>query len=168
MPLLRGIAAAVGRGALDRRRFRLRLLGSVSLGSICLANARTLGIAEIVEFVPRVTREESLRRDEVGLGALLDPDRHDDVDSGQSLRVSRRRRPVLALSEEGETADLVRASGLGVSVRPTRRLERIEAALLEVVALAGRPFGCTPAAHRSTTGASTRGPRVGCCMRSCP
>jgi hypothetical protein len=53
---------------------------------------------------------------------------------------------VLALAEEGETADLVRSSGIGVSVEPEAGVEAIEAALLRVVEIASRPYLRPPAA----------------------
>jgi hypothetical protein len=97
-----------------------------------------------VEFVPRVTRTDSLREMKTASALLL-------VQVGTTVSVPAKAyeylaagRPVLALSEEGETAALVRASGVGVSVTPGAALEEIEAAVLEIVRIAGAPFTPCP------------------------
>ncbi len=146
MPVIRAIARGVSRGAIDPARFRLRLLGNVSLAVDVPDECRKLGILEVVEFVSRVTRAESLQEMKSASALLL-------VQTGTTVSVPGKAyeylaagRPVLALSEEGETSALVRASGIGVSVTPDAPVEAIEAALLQVIALAGRPFPPAPAA----------------------
>lgn len=140
LPVVRAIAHAVARGALDPARFRLRLLGTVSLGYDLRAECRALGIEDMVEFVSRVTRAQSLREMKSASALLL-------VQTGTTVSVPGKAyeylaagRPILALSEEGETSALVRASGLGVSIRPDEPIETIEAALLEVMGHANRPL----------------------------
>lgn len=136
LPVIQALARAVGRGSVDRTHFRLRFLGATALSMDLPAECRRLGIGDIVEFVPRVTRLESLREMKSASALLL-------VQVGTTVSVPGKAyeylavgRPVLALSEEGETADLVRASGLGVVVHPVDPIERIETAILEVIALA--------------------------------
>lgn len=144
MPVMRAAARAIERGAVDRKRFRLRFLGNISLSTDLTAECQRLGIADAVEFVPRVTRTESLRELKAASALLL-------VQTGTTVSVPGKAyeylaagRPVLALSEEGETAELVRASGIGRSVRPDDPVEIIERALLEVKALADRPYVAPP------------------------
>ncbi|MBA2556017.1 MAG: glycosyltransferase, partial [Chloroflexi bacterium] len=157
MPVIEAMARAVHRGALDPDRFRLRLLGRIDISVDVPAECRKLGIGHMVEFVPRVTRAESLREMKSASALLL-------VQIGTTVSVPAKAyeylaagRPVLALSEEGETSALVRASGIGVAIRPDQPVEEVEAALLEVVARAGRSFSPAPAelydgrVHAATT-----------------
>jgi glycosyltransferase involved in cell wall biosynthesis len=144
LPILRGVASAVSRGALDPDTFRLRLLGTNSLALDLAAESRRLGIEHIVEIMPRASRAETLQQ-MMSASALLLVQTNTTVSiPGKAYEYLAARRPVLALSEEGETAELVRASGLGVVVRPDEPIAAIEAALLEIVALAGHPV--SPAA----------------------
>ena len=144
LPLIRAIAAAVHRGALDRSRFRLRLLGNISLPVDLAAESRALGIDGVVEFVPRVTRAESLR-EMVSASALLlvQPGTTVSV-PGKAYEYLAAGRPLLALTEEGETAALVRASGIGVAVHPEDPIDKIEAGLLELVAIASSAYAAPP------------------------
>jgi glycosyltransferase involved in cell wall biosynthesis len=144
MPVIAAIARAIDRGALDRRGFRLRLLGQISLSVDLPSECRRLGIDDVVEFVPRVTRAESIRELKSASALLL-------VQAGTVVSVPGKAyeylaagRPILALSEEGETADLVRASGIGRSAAPAASVETIESALLEIVALASNPHALPP------------------------
>jgi glycosyltransferase involved in cell wall biosynthesis len=144
MPVIEAVARAVNRGALDRRRFRLRLLGNISVSVDVPAECARLGIPEVVEFVPRVTRAESLREMKSASALLLVQIGTTVSVPGKAYEYLAAGRPILSLSEEGETSSLVRASGIGVSVRPDAPPEDLEAALLQVVALAGRPFLAAP------------------------
>jgi glycosyltransferase involved in cell wall biosynthesis len=144
MPVIEAVVRAIGRGALDRERFRLRFLGNVSLSTDLRAECRRLGIDDVVEFVPRVTRVESLRQLKSASALLL-------VQTGTTVSVPGKAyeylaagRPILALSEEGETAELVRASGIGRSVSPSASIEQIESALIEVVSLASTSLPAPP------------------------
>jgi glycosyltransferase involved in cell wall biosynthesis len=140
VPLIHAVARAIDRGALDRDGFRLRLLGPVNLPVDLSAESRRLGLDGVVELVPRVTRAESLR-EMVSASALLlvQPGTTVSV-PGKAYEYLAAGRPVLALAEEGETADLVRTSGIGVSVQPDARIEEVEAALLRVVEIASGPY----------------------------
>ena len=139
IPILRGVASLVSRGALDPATFRLRLLGTNSLAFDLPAESRRLGIGHVVEIMPRASRAETLQQ-MVSASALLLVQTNTTVSiPGKAYEYLAARRPVLALSEEGETAQLVRASGLGVVVRPDEPIAAIEAALLQIVAIAGHP-----------------------------
>jgi glycosyltransferase involved in cell wall biosynthesis len=133
-PILDAIASAMHRGSLDRTSFRLRLLGDVS--QVLKSECSRLGIGDVVEFAPRVARAESLRELRSASALLLVQTGTTVSIPGKAYEYLAAGRPILALSEEGETADLVRASGIGVSVRPGAPLDQIESALLSVVALA--------------------------------
>lgn len=157
MPVLEAIAQGVRRGTLDPARFRLRLLGTVSLAQDLAVESRRLGIADVVEFLPRVGREESLRELKSASALLLVQVGTTVSVPGKAYEYLAAGRPVLALSEEGETADLVRASGAGVSVTPAAPLDAIEAALHQVMALADNGFVPVPSGfydgrvHAATT-----------------
>jgi hypothetical protein len=63
----------------------------------------------------------------------------------------------MALAEEGETAELVRTSGIGVSVPPDAGVEAIEHALLTLMTMSLRQYAPPPLAlydgrvHAATT-----------------
>jgi glycosyltransferase involved in cell wall biosynthesis len=140
LPVMRAIASAAAGGTLDRERFRLRLLGNVSLDTDLVDECRRLRIDDLVELVPRVTREDSLREMQSASALLL-------IQTGTTLSVPGKAyeylaagRPVLALADEGETSALIRASGAGVAVRPDEPVAHVEAALQAVMSMASRPF----------------------------
>lgn len=141
LPVIHAIARAINRGALERTRFRLRLLGDISLRMDLPAECRRLGIEDVVEFAPRVRRAESLRELKSATALLLVQPGTTVSIPGKVYEYLAAGRPVFALAEEGDTAELVRATRIGVSVRPDDPVEKIESALLELVALAGRPYG---------------------------
>lgn len=157
LPLIHAIARAVNRGALARDSFRLRLLGPINLSVDLATECRRLGLGNVVEFVPRVTRNESLR-EMVAASALLLVQPVTTVSiPGKAYEYLAAGRPLLALAEEGETAELVRASGIGVSVPPDAGVEAIENALLSLIATASKPYAPAPLAlydgrvHAATT-----------------
>jgi hypothetical protein len=137
MPVIHAIARAVERGVLSRERFRLRLLGTITLAVDVPAECARLGIAELVEFVPRVTRAESLAEMKSASALLLVQIATTVSVPAKAYEYLAAGRPILALAEESDTASLVRGSGAGVSVRPDASLEEIERALQDVMALAG-------------------------------
>lgn len=140
MPVIEAVARAVHRGALDRRTFRLRLLGTINVSADVPGECLRLGIPEMVELVPRVSRAESLREMKAASALLLVQIGTIVSVPGKAYEYLAAGRPVLALSEEGETSALVRASGVGVSVPPDAPVEAIESALLEVVSIARGAF----------------------------
>ena len=144
MPLIRAIGVAAARGDLTPSRFKLRLVGDNSLSVDLQGECRRLGIDGVVEFVPRVTRAESLRELKRASALLLVQTGTTVSIPGKAYEYLASGRPIFALSEEGETADLVRASGIGVSVSPDAPSEVIADALLKVVALGRVPHAVPP------------------------
>ena len=143
-PLLRAIRGLVDRGDLDAGRFRLRLLGRTSLpGQDLAATVRDLGLQGPVVMSGPVSRDESLRamRSSSAL-LLLQPGTTVSV-PGKLFEYLATGRPILALTEESETAELVRASGVGVAVRPDDE-SAIAGGLLTVLAFARRPLPSVP------------------------
>ncbi|MGQ0734881.1 MAG: glycosyltransferase [Acidobacteriota bacterium] len=133
VPLLNALAAAIAQGRIDPARFRLRFLGPHALEGVDLpATCRRLGLHEVVEFLPRVPREQSLRAMMMASCLLLLQPGHSVSVPGKLYEYLAAGRPVLAVAEEGETADLVRRSG-GVSVSPAG-----EAAIAEAIVTAIR------------------------------
>ncbi|NOT28706.1 MAG: glycosyltransferase [Acidobacteria bacterium] len=133
-PLLNALAVAIRAGIIDPRRFRLRLLGTTALSDLS-AVSRDLGIEEIVEFIPRVARDESLRAMMSASALLLLQPGHTISVPGKVYEYLASGRPILAIAEEGEIADLVRVSGMGVSVTPSDETA-IVAALQQIMRMA--------------------------------
>ena len=143
MPLLRAVALAVGRGAIRRDQFRLRFLGANALNGVDLANAcRQLGITDMVEFQPRVAREQSLRAMMAASALLLLQPGHGISVPGKLDQYIAAGRPILAIAE-GETAELVRRTGIGTCVTGDDD-EAIAVALIAVVNAPGVPIGPPP------------------------
>ena len=119
VPLFKGIARAIKAGTLDRDRFRLRFLGATSMQSVDLpAACRDAGIEPLVEFTPRVPRADSIRAmTEAGSLLLLQPGHTVSV-PGKVYEYLAAGRPILSIAEEGETAHVVRSSGVGLSLTP--------------------------------------------------
>jgi glycosyltransferase involved in cell wall biosynthesis len=119
LPIFQAVAAAVSRGLIDPARFTLRFLGTNGLQSMdAPAACRELGIDHLVEFLPRVQRREGLRQMRSASALLLLQPGHAVSTPGKLYEYLAAGRPILAIAEEGETADLVRRSGFGVSVAP--------------------------------------------------
>jgi glycosyltransferase involved in cell wall biosynthesis len=132
-PLLLAVASVIERGALDPGRFRLRFMGPNGLQSVDLGRrCRELGLESVVEFVGRVPRQESLRAMVSASSLLLLQPGHTVSVPGKLYEYLAAGRPILAIAEEGETADLVRASGIGVSTTPEDS-EGIARGLIEVL-----------------------------------
>jgi glycosyltransferase involved in cell wall biosynthesis len=117
--LLSALAALRNRGVIDARTFCFRQIGRVSLGGFDLAaESARLGLQGLVELDDTRPRREILRE---MLGAscllLLQPGTTVSI-PGKLFEYFAAGRPVLAIAEAGETADLVRASGCGVAVLP--------------------------------------------------
>jgi glycosyltransferase involved in cell wall biosynthesis len=143
IPLFKAIASALRTGALDPRHFTLLLVGPVTLkGLDAPALCRELGLGDVVEFVPSMSRRESLAT-MVSASALLlvQPD-HPLAIPAKTYEYLAASKPILALAGEGETATLVRASGRGVVVPPDDEAA-IQRALLELVG--GRYSDAPPA-----------------------
>ena len=143
VPLFRGVARAIAQGGLDPATFRLRFLGANSIADLPQA-CRDAGLGGVVEFAPRVPRAESIGEMVSASSLLLLQPGHTISVPGKVYEYLAAGRPIFAIAEEGETAQVVRASGIGVSVTPDDD-ERIAEGLVAVVRMAG---GATPAPPR--------------------
>jgi glycosyltransferase involved in cell wall biosynthesis len=116
-PLMRAIAKAVADGSIDRRQFQLKLIGMVALDGIDLPRTRDeLGLHDVVEIVPRVSRAESLTEMMAASALLLMQPGHPLSVPAKAYEYLATGRPVLAIADEGETADLIRRSNGGIVV----------------------------------------------------
>jgi glycosyltransferase involved in cell wall biosynthesis len=149
LPLLRAIASGVRRGSIDPRKFRLRFVGStgtLGVGIDLRAAVSQLNLDCIVEFVPRMARRDALEAMARASSLLvLQPGTTVSV-PGKVYEYLAIGRPILAVAEEGETATLVRDSGIGISVRPDDE-RAIEAAVVQLVADAPRLSLTKPPAY---------------------
>ena len=137
-PLLGAIASAIGKGRLRGGQVRLRLIGA-SPNAALQARAAALGLTDLLEFVPRVPRRDVLEQMAAASALLvLQPATTVSI-PGKLYEYLAMAKPILAFCEEGETADLVRRSGLGAAVT-TNDEAAIEAGLLRVIELARTPL----------------------------
>jgi glycosyltransferase involved in cell wall biosynthesis len=119
VPLLNATAAAIQAGAIDRRRFRLELVGKATLTGVQLEDViRQLGIGDVVTCVPWIPRAKVLQRMRAASALLLIQPAHSVSIPGKLYEYLAAGRPIFALIDEGETADLIRAADLGVVVPP--------------------------------------------------
>lgn len=119
VPLLESLDRLLSAGRIDRDRFRLRLLGSLSVPGLDLrAVLRKLRLESSVEVRERVPRHEALE-EMVSASALLllQPGTTVSI-PGKLYEYFAAERPILAIVEEGELADLVRSTGTGVVAHP--------------------------------------------------
>jgi glycosyltransferase involved in cell wall biosynthesis len=117
-PLFKAAALAISRGDIDPTRFRIRFLGANALRNTDLtALCRQLGLEDVVEFLPRVVRDESVRAMMSASALLLLQPGHTASIPGKLYEYLAAARPILAIAEEGETSALVRRGG-GLSVLP--------------------------------------------------
>jgi glycosyltransferase involved in cell wall biosynthesis len=146
LPLFRAIAAGIRRGALDPRRVRLRLVGAtgrLTRADNVQAAVSELGLTDVVEFVPRLPRREALAEMASASCLLaLQPGTTMSV-PGKMYEYLAIGLPILALTDEGETADLVRQSGNGIVCDPHDE-RGIERALVALAGAAGRPVAKVP------------------------
>jgi glycosyltransferase involved in cell wall biosynthesis len=134
VPLFHAIAAAFRDGAIAREHFRLRLIGAAADARFP-AVAAELGLSDVVEFVPRMKRQDVIAAmASASCLLVLQPGTTVSI-PGKLYEYFAVGRPILSLSEEGELSDLVRRSGIGIAAVPHDALA-IEAALRQVVALA--------------------------------
>ncbi len=92
VPLLNAVARAIADGRIQRDRFRLRFLGVNALKGVDLAGTcQALGIGDVVEFLPRVKRDESLRAMMTASGLLLLQPGHTVSVPGKVYRIPGRR-----------------------------------------------------------------------------
>jgi glycosyltransferase involved in cell wall biosynthesis len=144
MPLLKALGRAVADGRIHADRFRLRFLGANGMPGLDLpAACRGLGLQGVVEFLPRVPREESLAAMMRASSLLLLQPGHTVSVPGKVYEYLATGVPIFAIAEEGETADLVRRAGTGVSVTPDNEAA-IADALAALVARDGTAFDPPP------------------------
>ena len=135
VPLLGAVSAAIREGVLDPASFRIRFLGSVALKGLDLqAVIRDLGLERVVEFRGSVSRAESLAAMASASALLLLQPGHTVSVPGKLFEYLATGRPILAIAEEGEIGEILRASGVGVTVRPKDERGLIEG-LRQLVAM---------------------------------
>ena len=135
--LLRAAGRALAAGRIPRDAIRLRFLGTVSLPGLDMGRVlEDLGLDGVVEFPGRVTQEQSLG-EMLGASALvlLQPGTAMSVPA-KAYEYLAAGRPILALTPEGETAQLIRDSGMGLVAAPADE-DAIEEALVTI----SRPRG---------------------------
>lgn len=119
-PLLEALSEAIRDGDIDPQGVRVRFLGPNALDDTH-ATCERLGLGGVVEFVPRVPREEGLLAMASASCLLLLQPGHSVSVPGKLYEYIATGRPIFAIAEEGETADVVRRTGFGVSVPPANR-----------------------------------------------
>lgn len=143
--LFSALAALRDRGVIDARSFCFRQMGRVALGGFDMAAERDrLGLDGIVEMAPARPRKEILREMvSASCLLLLQPGTTVSI-PGKLFEYFAAGRPILAIAEEGETSDLVRASGRGLTVLPDDQ-PGIERAIESLVSNTARLAPSTPA-----------------------
>ncbi len=138
LALLRVLSQLMSAGRIDGN-LRVRFVGPVSLPGVDLIReCRELGLEHVVEFIPRLSHREILHEMRAASALLL-------FQPGTTMSVPAKAyeylaagRPVLALTEEGETAELIRAGGIGCAVAPDDH-DAIAAGVLRILELARLP-----------------------------
>lgn len=134
--LFEAIASGVAGGWVDPRRFKLRLLGATP-DSRSQAVVAKYGLDQAVEFTARVPRRQSLEAIASASALLLLQQGHALSVPAKTYEYLAAGRPILALTGDGETADVIRASGVGV-VAPASDPEVVGQALQAVMEMARR------------------------------
>ena len=130
--LFAALASLRDRGVIAAGSFCFKQIGRIGLGDFDMAAERSrLGLDGLVELLPAMPRKDILREmTSASCLLLLQPGTTVSI-PGKLFEYFAAGRPVLALAEEGETSDLVRASG-GVAVLPEDQ-PAIEAAIQSLV-----------------------------------
>ena len=114
VPLFGAIGRGIREGLIDRTRFRLRFVGAFSLGAHEIKRLlRTMDLEDVVDFLPRVPREQSLQAMMDASALLLLQPNHTVAVPAKLYEYLAAGRPILAIAT-GETATLVEQSGVGV------------------------------------------------------
>jgi glycosyltransferase involved in cell wall biosynthesis len=143
VPVFKAVAQALDSGLLDRASFRLRFLGTSLVSTDLAETCRQLRIDDVVEFVPRVPRQEGLKAILSASSLLLLQPGHTVSVPGKVYEYLAAGRPIFALAE-GETADVVRSSGIGVSVETYDDVQAIMEGLVRVVDMSRGPIPSPP------------------------
>jgi glycosyltransferase involved in cell wall biosynthesis len=144
VPIFKALSQALDQGRLDRSRFKLRFLGASLIATDLAQACRELRIDDVVEFLPRVPRQEGLKAMLSASSLLLLQPGHTVSVPGKVYEYLAVGRPIFALAE-GESADVVRRSGIGVSVEAYDDVQAIMEGLLRVVDMSR---GAVPAPPR--------------------
>ena len=132
LTLMRAIARAGERGELPSG-FNLVLLGATP-DAAALSLIEELDLSAFVHYMPRVTRREGLSHMAAASALLLLQQGHELSVPAKTYEYLAAGRPILALTEDGATADVVRESGVGV-LAAAADIEAVRLALVEVIAL---------------------------------
>jgi glycosyltransferase involved in cell wall biosynthesis len=138
--LFAALASLRDRGVIDSQSFCFKQIGRVGLSGFDMAAERSrLGLDGMVDIAPALPRHDILQEMiSASCLLLLQPGTTVSI-PGKLFEYFAAGPPILAIAEEGETADLVRASGRGVAVLPDdqRGIEQaIEALVTKRAALA--------------------------------
>jgi glycosyltransferase involved in cell wall biosynthesis len=134
MPLLQAVATLRLQHPHAAERLRVRFLGSTSFPGVDLPRScADLGLSDVVEFVPRVERDESLREMSRASALLILQTGTTMAIPGKLYEYLAAGRPVLALCEPGEMDRLIRTNRVGLTANPADRPE-IERTLLALLA----------------------------------
>ena len=134
VPLLHAVGSLCRRDAQAASRLRVRFLGSTGFPGVDIeALCREMGIGDVVEFLPRVDRRQSLREMRRASALLL-------LQAGTAMAIPGKLyeylavgRPVLALCEAGEMSQMIQDHRVGLVV-PGLDEPAIEQALAELLA----------------------------------
>ena len=144
-PLFAALRRGLDEGVISPDRFRVRFLGTLGLASDLAALTRELGIGDLVEFLPRVPREQSIQAMVSASALLLLQPGHAVSIPGKLYEYFASGRPILSIAEEGEISALIRESGIGEAVTSDNEGEILDA-LLRVMARAATPVHPPPRA----------------------
>ncbi len=145
LPVFNAIATALKQGLIAPQHFKLRFLGSSALSESELSAAtRRLGLEEVVEFLPRVSREESLRAMMSASALLLLQPGHTISVPGKIYEYMATSRPILAIAERGEISNLLEGSGAGVVLNSESEAGIIAALMAMVRQGDSRRAPCSP------------------------
>jgi glycosyltransferase involved in cell wall biosynthesis len=138
LPLFAAIARGIRDGLINRERFRIRFIGAFSLKAPEITTMlRTLQLDDVIEFLPRVPRTESLQAMTDASALLLLQPNHAVAVPAKLYEYLAAGRPILAIAS-GETATLVEQSGVGVCAEGNDE-SAILRAVLQVMAMAAGP-----------------------------
>jgi glycosyltransferase involved in cell wall biosynthesis len=135
LPIFRAAASLLAKGAFARSDFRLRLIGDLPHTANFPAVAKEMGLQDIIEFVPRVTRKQIGAEMAAASALLLLQPGTTVAIPGKVYEYLAIGRPILAFSEPGELAALLDRSGVAVVVTPDAENE-LEGAILKIMELA--------------------------------
>ena len=117
LPLLHALARVRKESPDTARRLRMRFLGSTAFPGLDLPRVcRDLGIVDAVEFLPRVSRDESLREMGRASALLILQGGTTMAIPGKLYEYLAAGRPVFAICEPGEMARFIREHRLGIVV----------------------------------------------------